>query len=115
MKILVTGGSGFIGGTIARYLAEFENNTIVATGRSNCPSNISAHNIEYLKLSLNEPLPELEFDVCIHSAGLADDKSSNTELYVNNVLATENLIQHLKNCKLFILRNFHVRRKSMLA
>ena len=102
MNILVTGGSGFIGGTIARRLGRDENYGIVATGRSNCPANLGNHNIDYVKLNLEDPLPELDYDVCIHCAGLADDRSSNESLIASNITATENLLKHLKDCKIFI-------------
>lgn len=102
MKVLVTGGSGFIGGTIARSLNLDKSYSVVATGRSECPDHISAHNIDYLSLNLNDPLPELDYDVCIHAAGLADDKSSDEEFITNNVRATENVLSQLTHCKLFI-------------
>lgn len=103
MRILVTGGSGFIGGTIAQRLAQDKNHEVVATGRSNCPDHMRSQNIDYIKLNLIDQLPELPFDVCIHCAGLADDKSSYEELIANNVTATENLLKHLTHCKVFIL------------
>jgi nucleoside-diphosphate-sugar epimerase len=103
MKILVTGASGFIGGYVAMEFAKIQGNQVVATGRSATDRFKDFQNIEYKKLDLTGDLPELPFDVCIHSAGLADDKSTKQQLEQANVLATANLIRALKNCKCFIL------------
>lgn len=102
MKILVTGASGFIGGSIARRLAKEEHFSVVASGRTFTPENLKEENISYLQMDLNGPIPELDFDICIHAAGLADDNSTVDQLTLNNVTATQNLLNHLKGCKVFI-------------
>jgi len=44
----------------------------------------------------------LQCDICIHSAGLADDRSDKNLLYKNNIFATQNLINSIKGCQKFI-------------
>src|SRR5687767_10631493 len=102
MKILVTGASGFIGGYVAMELAKIPGNQIIATGRSATNRFKDFRTIEYQKLDLTGNLPELPCDVCVHSAGLADDKSTHQQLEQANVLATSNLIRALKNCKCIV-------------
>jgi nucleoside-diphosphate-sugar epimerase len=102
MKILVTGASGFIGGYVAMELAKIPGNQIIATGRSATNRFKDFRTIEYQKLDLTGNLPELLCDVCVHSAGLADDKSTHQQLEQANVLATSNLIRALKNCKCIV-------------
>lgn len=100
MRILVTGASGFIGGTIARQLSKTFD--VVGTGRSSCPSDFPSLGIEYLQLDLLQDLPQLDHEACIHCAGLADDQSTMEELMAHNVSATVNLIQGLSQCSIFI-------------
>jgi nucleoside-diphosphate-sugar epimerase len=102
MKILVTGASGFIGGYVAKELAKLSGYQIIATGRSATDRFKDLQTIGYQKLDLTGELPELFCDVCIHSAGLADDRSTHQQLEQANVLATSNLIQALKNCKCIV-------------
>jgi nucleoside-diphosphate-sugar epimerase len=102
MKILVTGASGFIGSTIVESLAADQTNDVWATGRSFTPKFDHFENVTYFQQDLSEDLPELVFDVCIHSAGLADDKATREQFYKHNVKATENLLRALRGCKTFI-------------
>lgn len=102
MKILVTGASGFIGGAITHHLSNNPNFQVVASGRSTMPENLSIDRISYLQMDLTGELPALNFDVCIHCAGLADDKSSKENLHLNNAEATQNLLKNLKGCKKII-------------
>ncbi len=102
MNILVTGASGFIGSSIVEELAVNEQNVIQATGRS--PSNKFDHlpNVTYFQLDLSEKVPDQSCDICIHCAGLADDKADRETFILHNVKATENLLKALHKCKMFI-------------
>lgn len=102
MKILVTGATGFIGGEIVEMLAKDKQINIEATGRSNTNRFIGYTNVTYFQQDLCVEIPLQNCDVCIHSAGLADDQSTEEEFYRNNIEATENLLKALTNCKLFI-------------
>ncbi|MCE7040217.1 NAD(P)-dependent oxidoreductase [Dyadobacter sp. CY312] len=102
MKILVTGASGFIGSNIVESLAAYETNDIWATGRSFTLKFDHFENVTYFQLDLSEGLPDLIFDVCIHCAGLADDKATREQFNKHNVKATENLLRALRGCKTFI-------------
>jgi nucleoside-diphosphate-sugar epimerase len=103
MKILVTGASGFIGGCIAKALAVYEDNEIWATGRSYSAKFDHFTNVTYFQLDLSNEVPEQIFDVCIHCAGLADDKATEEEFIRHNVTASQNLLRALRGCKVFIL------------
>lgn len=102
MKILVTGVSGFIGSTIVEVLAANDQNQIWATGRSHTTRFHPFANVTYFQQDLSEPIPDQNCDVCIHCAGLADDKATWAEFERHNITATKNLIGVLRNCKLFI-------------
>lgn len=102
MKILITGASGFIGGSIVDMLAKNRQQEILATGRSFTNKFNPYSNVFYFQQDLSKKIPEQNCDVCIHCAGLADDTSTEKQLYINNILATENLLKVLTNCKLLI-------------
>ncbi|MBW6498586.1 MAG: NAD(P)-dependent oxidoreductase [Bacteroidales bacterium] len=102
MKILVTGASGFIGGEVVEHLATNPDLTIIATGRSFTSRFEGFSNVEYLQIDFTKQIPSLECEVCIHCAGLADDRASEEEFIKNNVLATERLIGSMKDCQKFI-------------
>jgi len=103
MKILVTGASGFIGGNIVLALVKEDSNyEVIAIGRKQIDKFNNFQQVEYLSLDLTKNLPQIECDVCIHCAGLADDRSSKKDLIEQNVFATQQLINALIGCKTFI-------------
>jgi 2-alkyl-3-oxoalkanoate reductase len=103
MKILVTGASGFIGGKIVENLAKNTEYDVLATGRSSSTAKFGNYpNVTYFTQDLKNNLPFLSCDVCIHCAGLADDRSSDEQLTTNNVDATANLLAALEGCNLLI-------------
>jgi nucleoside-diphosphate-sugar epimerase len=102
MKILVTGASGFIGGRIVEILAQNPEFIILATGRSSTEKFGSFSNVIYSQQDLIHKMPQISCEICIHCAGLADDTSTRAQLTENNVIATENLLESLQNCKVFI-------------
>jgi nucleoside-diphosphate-sugar epimerase len=102
MRILVTGASGFIGGDVVVNLAEQNVYSVIATGRTETSKFDLLPNVNYLKLDLARDDYKIECDACIHCAGLADDRSTDSELYYSNVLTLNNLLLSIKNCKIFI-------------
>jgi nucleoside-diphosphate-sugar epimerase len=102
MKILVTGASGFIGGNLVELLAAGEQNDILATGRSFTNKFDPYPNVTYFQQDLSVAVPDQSCDVCIHCAGLADDRSSIEQFSTHNVKATENLLRAVRYCKVLI-------------
>jgi nucleoside-diphosphate-sugar epimerase len=102
MKILVTGASGFIGGNLVEMLAADEQNDILATGRSLTNKFDPYPNVTYFQQDLSVAVPDQNCDVCIHCAGLADDRSSIEQFITHNVKATENLLHAVRHCKVLI-------------
>lgn len=101
-SILITGASGFIGGRMVERLAELPELNITATGRRACDRFHSLPNVSYVQADLSSEIPEGKFDVCIHVAGLADDKSTYQQLHKANVEATQFLCNHLPTSTLMI-------------
>ena len=102
MRILVTGASGFIGGYIVERLARQVSNTIIATGRTPTKRFDQFANVSYETADLTLDLQKQQCDICIHCAGLADDRASATQLELQNVTATKRLLESLSGCGLFI-------------
>lgn len=101
-SILVTGASGFIGGAMVLHFAKNPSYKIIATGRSVCDKFNHLNNVEYIQLDLTKNKKPIQADICIHSAGLADDRASEEEFEKHNVLATQLLIDCLKGCETFV-------------
>jgi len=99
-RVLVTGATGFIGGHLVKRLKK-EHYYVIGLGRK---TNTSIENIcdEYYSIDLTKKSSSFEVDICIHVAGLANDKSSLSELYAANIIGTENIINSLISCKTFI-------------
>ncbi len=102
MRILVTGASGFIGGNIVATLAANPLFHILASGRTYTTAFQKYTNTEYVQWDLSRETKEMDCDVCIHCAGLADDHSSAQQYTLNNIQATENLLKSIPNCRQFI-------------
>jgi nucleoside-diphosphate-sugar epimerase len=102
MKVLVTGASGFVGGAVAMHLSQNTGMEITATGRSARPAHLMADSIVYMQMDLCSMETKLNYDVCIHCAGLADDRSSRRLLMESNVVATKNLLEKLSGCSTFV-------------
>lgn len=101
MRILITGGFGFIGGRISQYLQKMGHDVTVVT-RSNTNLHDNNYNINIVKANLLE-ICEMENickgkDLVIHTAGLnaKDCKSNPTEAIKINGLATSILLEAAK-------------------
>ena len=103
MNVLITGTTGFVGGHLLRHLSEKPGLRLIATGRSARLQPESASRAAmYVSADLSNGCPPISADVCIHAAGLADDRSPASELYRHNVDATRNLLESLQDCRRFI-------------
>ena len=102
MRILVTGASGFIGGRIAEALTANLHATITATGRSSTDRFEKTTGITYFTHDLTAGLPEQSCDACIHCAGLADDRATWEQYVANNLVATRNVLDAVKKCRVFV-------------
>lgn len=103
LNVFVSGASGFIGGAIARQLAQAHPDwTIIASGRSASKLSVAFPNITYLQGPLEAMRTPIRADVVVHCAGLADDRSSESELKLNNVQATANLLRCVQGCRCFV-------------
>jgi len=107
MKILITGVTGFVGGYLLRLLGERKRDRpslrIIATARRlELESELAQWADVYFPADLSEGGPPVSASVCIHAAGLADDRSTALDLHRANVVATRNLLDMLENCRLFV-------------
>lgn len=98
--ILITGATGFVGAVLTRSLSR-AGFTILATGRNKSSIKEIEKFAEFIPWDLAKEIKQIDCDVCIHCAGLADDQSTFQDLYNANILASKNLLQSI-NCKQFI-------------
>ena len=106
MKVLVTGVTGFVGGFLLRQLAAIKRDrsfaAIATARRPDFAAEATQWADEYLAADLSEHCSEIAADICIHAAGLADDRSSSADLQRANVDGTKNLLEALRDCRLFV-------------
>lgn len=97
MKILITGGNGFVGKYISVYLLQ-RGYEVVATFRNNKPA-YSVQGIKYIYQNLSEPLDiDGDYDAIIHTACLHPGKSDCMEEYIkDNVDSARNIVHFAKN------------------
>jgi nucleoside-diphosphate-sugar epimerase len=107
MRVLITGTTGFVGGHVLRRLDACRGAGatlhLVATARRPLDPVISAAADDYVPADLAESMPSVLADVCVHAAGLADDRSPVQALRDANVAATRHVLESLRDCRLFIL------------
>jgi len=87
MKILITGASGFVGGSFMRQFADREDLKILGVARS----KLALDNYISMDLSKEFDLP-FDPDVVIHAAALASPWGTKADFQENNVDATRNVI-----------------------
>lgn len=101
MKIIITGATGSLGAFLTRYFSS-KGHTVIACGRDDkAPPNLLKY-ASYLNADITKPFKFPNADVCIHTAALSDDKASARELYLPNVIGTQNVAEASISCKTFI-------------
>lgn len=100
MKIIVTGATGAFGASITKYLA-IKGHEVIATGKKKAPVELLKY-AEYIQADITKPFELPEADICIHAAALSDDKATEKELHLPNIIGTENVLEAAKNCEKFI-------------
>ncbi|MFH1194746.1 MAG: UDP-glucose 4-epimerase GalE [bacterium] len=107
MKILVTGGAGYIGSQFVRNLVKTGNEAIVVDNLSRGHLHAVPPGLEFWQIDLLDydrlldRISSIEIDGIVHFAGFAyvGESVSNPELYyVNNVIGSLNLLRAAKNC-----------------
>jgi len=98
MKILITGATGFIGGSLAKKLSSNSDYTIVVTGRNaSINENFQNHPIKVIQGDLADQefsdRVTNDIDIVVHCAGLAGTWGEYSDYYLANVMVTKNLIQ----------------------
>ncbi len=102
MKILVTGGAGFIGSHVVDRLIEMGNEVTIYDNLSSGNTKYVNENAEFIKLDLATDVQKMrleEFDEVWHIAANPDvrvGERSPAEIYENNIKATYNLLEAMR-------------------
>lgn len=93
-RILLTGGTGFIGKRLARRLIDGGGSTVTVVGRQPCTvegtENVLVHELEFFAIS--RALQGLQFDAVIHLAAAGvhpDDRDLNSLISINTLLPAQ--------------------------
>lgn len=92
MKICITGATGFVGAHLVRHFAN-KNHEIIAIGRQKIPPSTLLEFATWVQADITQPMPTIECDICIHAAGLADDKGAKAAFFAANVLGTKHVFE----------------------
>ncbi len=97
MRVLITGATGFLGGTLAPYLA-VRGFDVLGTGRS-APAcaDLAARGIEMVQADLKSPIAPERFgpvDAIVHSAALSAPTGRRAAFEAANVGATRNILAY---------------------
>ena len=106
MKILITGGSGFVGSNLSKYLLS-KKHKITAIGRSDHQSDVQHESYQYISADTTQPgkwQNELEAqDAVVNLTGTTIFKrwtaSYKKQIYDSRILTTRNLVASLPEGK----------------
>lgn len=101
LRILVTGGTGFVGSTVAELLAE-AGQKVTVTGRNRYKSSRLWHpKIDFVESDIRDPSSVnticLEHDVVIHAAAFAATWGDAEKFHSVNVQGTQNIVDSCRN------------------
>src|SRR6187399_2521729 len=97
--LMITGATGFIGGSLAHYFNGTPHYKVIATGRCEAKGQLlysKGISFQSVDLTLEEGLSNFKTkpDLIIHAAGFAASWGAKKKFYDDNVLATKNLLQY---------------------
>jgi nucleoside-diphosphate-sugar epimerase len=101
MKIIITGATGSLGAFLTRWFSG-RGHDVIALGRTENPPVALLACSTYVRADITKPMELPDADVCIHCAGLADDKATPPLLFEANVTGTKNIVAASGRCKIFI-------------
>ena len=110
MKIFVSGGTGFVGTSLARYFLDM-GHTVMATGASSAHTSISHENFRYISADTTEkgPWQDLlkDVDALINLAGRTIfnrwSERYKKQIYNSRILTTRNLVEAMPDDKEVVL------------
>ena len=115
MNILITGGTGFLGGYLIKELADQFDNVYILSRQGSLDKFSKIKNLKYIKgditnldvlgMDENDKNAFLDsIDVFLHAAALYDLSANYSACFIQNVVGTQNvlhLINRMKNLKSF--------------
>lgn len=101
MRIIITGATGSLGAYFTRWFSK-KGHQVLALGRTETPPPQLLGCAQYINADITKPLVLPEAEVCIHCAGLADDKAKFSRLVEVNVEGTKNIMTAARLCKKLI-------------
>lgn len=101
MKIIVTGATGSLGGSLVRYFSR-KGHEVIAAGRQEKPMPELKKYAEYIQRDIRRKMKLPRADACIHAAALSDDKATYRDLVKPNISGSYHTLKACKNAKTFI-------------